>query len=565
MSGGIQSGRRMSDEPPSIVAQPNRDSAVDRLRRDRDRFVAFAFAGADILIELDADGAIRFTAGALALIGHTTSQLTGTPLIDLVGPQHQADFQALLDGKGGADRRGAQETSFRSADGKLIDFRMTGYRLADMNNHFFISLARIDARPTPARESALLSAISGVMPSDGFTAAASEKLSDPNTEMSLIELTGLDAMSDRVKPEELAGFLHDTIDSLRAKSLDAKSVATFGPERLGVIHNRDADIDGVSDAVAEKARAIDPEGQGITVGRTRIDLNASGLDEGDAIRALVYTISRFAKAGPEAGLGSLRDGYEAMLDDTIGRMEAFRELVADSNFDIAYQPIVNLADRKIHHYEALVRFGDGDQSPYDLITFAEDLDMISSFDQTMCERIIEAVSAVDSLRLPVAINLSANSIQNSGFMGTLESMLAGDQGLSRKIMFEVTESYEIADLAAANKAIQSLRKRGFRVCLDDFGVGATNFDYLRVLHVDYVKIDGSYVRSVLSEPQAKAFLKAIVHLCDDLRIQTIAEFVEDEETARFLRANRVRFGQGYLFGKPKLGLPAAAAAAPVLA
>ena len=538
-----------------MTMQPERELSIDRLKKDRDRFVAFAFAGADILIELDAHGAIRFSAGALALIGRATNQLIGTPFIDLVGPDHKPAVQSMLDSGRGAERNIADEISLKVPDGRLIGFRMTGYQLADMDDHFFISLASTGADAPAARRLNLLSQISGVMPSDNFTAMASEKLSDPDTEMSLIELAGLDDLSRRVEPDEITNFLCDTIDKLRSKSHDGGSVAALGAERLGVIHDRDADISEVGDAVMEQARALDPEGKGVTFDRTQFDLGGSGLDEGAAVRALVYTINQFAKSGPKAGLASLRDGYEAMLKDTIGRMEAFRELVSESKFDIAYQPIVSLTDRKIHHYEALVRFSGGDQSPYELITFAEDLDMITSFDQSMCERAIEEIESSDSLHVPIAINLSAKSIQNSDFINALETMLAKNSDLSSKLMFEVTESYEIADLAAANKAIQTLRGRGFRVCLDDFGVGATNFDYLRVLQVDYVKIDGSYVRSVLTEPQAKSFLKAIVHLCDDLGIQTIAEFVEDDETARFLRANRVRFGQGYLFGKPELGLP----------
>jgi EAL domain-containing protein (putative c-di-GMP-specific phosphodiesterase class I) len=545
------------------ATQPERENAVDRLRKDRDRFVAFAFAGADILIELDADGAIRFTAGALALIGRSTKQQTGTPFVDLVGPYHRTAVQSFLDNDGGAERKGLRDISLKSTDGSLAGFRMTGYRLADMDDHFFISLARREVAAPAAGKPAHLSDMPGVMPSDGFTAAASQKLADPNTEMSLIEFAGLDALGSRVGPEEIAMFMRDTVDSLRAKSVDGGSVAALGSERLGVIHDRDADIDAVNEAAADRARMIDPEGLGITVDRTEIDLGGAGLDEGDAIRALVYTINQFAKSGPKAGLNSLRDGYEAMLQDTLGRMEAFRSLVSESDFDVVYQPIVSLSDRKTHHYEALVRFGDAEQSPYDLITFAEDLDMITSFDRSMCQRIIDLVSADDNMRVPIAVNLSAKSIESQEFLSALDTMLANKKGLSRKLMFEITESYEIADLAAANQAIQALRNRGFRVCLDDFGVGATNFDYLRTLQVDYVKIDGSYVRSVLSEPQAKAFLKAIVHLCDDLRIQTIAEFVEDEATARFLRANRVRYGQGYLFGKPTLGLPSAAAGAPV--
>ena len=121
-------------------------------------------------------------------------------------------------------------------------------------------------------------------------------------------------------------------------------------------------------------------------------------------------------------------------------------------------------------------------------------------------------------------------------------------------MFELTESATIADLDQTNVVIQSLRKNGFRICLDDFGAGESAFHYLRALDVDMVKIDGSYVRDALAKSKDRCFLKSIAGLCNDLKISTIAEMIEQEKTIELLRSCGVRFGQGYLFGRPSLDI-----------
>ncbi|MBM3510694.1 MAG: EAL domain-containing protein [Alphaproteobacteria bacterium] len=121
-------------------------------------------------------------------------------------------------------------------------------------------------------------------------------------------------------------------------------------------------------------------------------------------------------------------------------------------------------------------------------------------------------------------------------------------------MFEVTESAEIINLEQTNKLIRELRDKGHHVCLDDFGAGAAAFQYLRALDIDFVKIDGSYVREALSKPNGKSFLKAMASLCADIGIDTIAEMVEDEPVAKFLIEACVKYGQGYLFGKPAPGV-----------
>src|SRR5262249_37678626 len=98
--------------------------------------------------------------------------------------------------------------------------------------------------------------------------------------------------------------------------------------------------------------------------------------------------------------------------------------------------------------------------------------------------------------------------------------------------------------------VSRLRQRGFRVCLDDFGAGSSSFHYLNSFPVDFVKIDGKYVKNAIDSPRDRAFLKAMAQLCHDLDTATIAEMIETDAQAQLMRDLGVGYGQGYLFGKP---------------
>ena len=119
-----------------------------------------------------------------------------------------------------------------------------------------------------------------------------------------------------------------------------------------------------------------------------------------------------------------------------------------------------------------------------------------------------------------------------------------------KLLFEITESSRMSRLELANQFIQSLRDRGYHVCLDDFGAGAASFQYLSVLDVDVVKIDGSAVKNALTASKGRAFLSALTELCRRMKVETIAEMVDTPETLDFCRDCGCNYVQGYLFGKP---------------
>ena len=247
-----------------------------------------------------------------------------------------------------------------------------------------------------------------------------------------------------------------------------------------------------------------------------------------------------------------------MLDETVERIGAFRNTLSAEQYHVVYQPIVDLRTRAPHHHEALVRLNETERyrSPFHFITFAEEVNMIGEFDLAMTEKVVakirEGQRNNDVLR--IAVNLSGRSLESQSFVDSLHALLRRHREVGDQLMFEVTESAKISRLEETNAVIQGLRAAGHHVCLDDFGSGAAAFQYLRALEVDFVKIDGVYVREALTTPNGMAFLRAMAGLCRDIGIQTVAEMVETEEEVGFLIDANVQYGQGYYFGKPAPGV-----------
>jgi len=186
------------------------------------------------------------------------------------------------------------------------------------------------------------------------------------------------------------------------------------------------------------------------------------------------------------------------------------------------------------------------------VVFAEDTGLVGELDLAILERAIAFMRAgagsEPSLRF--AVNLSGRSLSSPAMAARLLRLIGLAADLRGRLLFELTESAAIADLAAVNAVIQEIRGRGHPVGIDDFGAGAAAFHYLRALKVDHVKIDGSYVREAATNAESLPFLRAITQLCRELKIATVAEHIEDEATANLLRVYNVRYGQGYYFGRP---------------
>ncbi len=386
--------------------------------------------------------------------------------------------------------------------------------------------------------------------------------------LTLVQIDGFADLLSTVADAEKQNILRHLGFALRVGSIDGLAAAQVASEKFCFIHGTSGDLaaarrDVLALLVAETELAATVE-----IATTSIPLDVNELNGRAAAPAIEQIVAKFVEIG-SVGFekSSLAESGAWLGTGFVDQSAGLRQIVSEKSFTIAFQPIIDLETRAIHHFEALARFDHPEQqlSPMETIILAEDVGVISELDLAICERVIEAVSqGLRDDRAPsVAVNISGRSLGNPLFVDTLRTVLKRHPAERRFLMFEITETSEITDLQAANEVLQELRAGGNPVCLDDFGAGAAAFQYLRALQVDLVKIDGAYVRNALEDRQARAFLKAMTALCGDLEIETVAEMVEDEATAAFLMDSGVRYGQGYLFGRPSDQLPSSKMGQPV--
>jgi diguanylate cyclase (GGDEF)-like protein len=231
----------------------------------------------------------------------------------------------------------------------------------------------------------------------------------------------------------------------------------------------------------------------------------------------------------------------------------------ENQFVLYYQPIVPCADRQHRgsFIELLLRLVDDDGSivaPRIFLPAAEKYNIAVVIDRWVVAnamRWLAVNSGAGRLPVKLCINLSGQSIGNQEMLRFILNTM-DETGIDpENILFEITESAAIANVASATSFMLTLRGCGFRFALDDFGNGLSSFNYLKKLPVDYLKIDGHFVRDILSDPVDYAMVRSINELGQLLDKRTIAEYVETQEVAEELRSIGIDFMQGHAFGKPE--------------
>ena len=210
------------------------------------------------------------------------------------------------------------------------------------------------------------------------------------------------------------------------------------------------------------------------------------------------------------------------------------------------------------HVELLIRLRDEDGNlvlPGSFMPAAERYGLMPLIDRWVVRNAFELLasrldSGFDRLS-SCAINLSGATFGDDGFVDYVRRQFEIYRVPPEKICFEVTETNAIANISNATRFIQALKKLGCRFSLDDFGTGMSSFAYLKHLPVDYIKIDGSFVREMLNSETDRAMVEMIVHMAKVMGKCVVAECVESEEILDALREIGVGYAQGYAIGKPE--------------
>ena len=193
-------------------------------------------------------------------------------------------------------------------------------------------------------------------------------------------------------------------------------------------------------------------------------------------------------------------------------------------------------------------------SPALFLPAAEQYNLASKIDRWVVDNLLSWAAAnqhVWQQLALVSVNLSATSLQDKEFMTWLELRLMSEPLLVGRLCFEITETAAVSQVEQATALIELLKPLGCKLALDDFGSGFSSFAYLKELDVDFVKIDGQFVRHVCDNAKDKAIVNAICQLSRDMHFQTIAEFVENEDISELLANIGVDYAQGYAVSQPR--------------
>lgn len=240
--------------------------------------------------------------------------------------------------------------------------------------------------------------------------------------------------------------------------------------------------------------------------------------------------------------------------DEIGLIGSVREALRQQRIVVFAQPITPLINTSLPTtYELLVRIIDGKGNlveAADFMSAATRYQILPEIDRAVCERAFEQLSKNPGEPLRVSINLSGPTLSDPEFLEWLLSAMAKYNISGTSLVFEITEAAAAANLSQVQQFIRRLTSHGVRFALDDFGTGVSSLAYLKNLEISTIKLDGSYVRDVLTNTRSQALVRAIVQLADAMGITTVAEFVESNGVRDRLASLGIQFGQGYALGRP---------------
>ncbi len=240
--------------------------------------------------------------------------------------------------------------------------------------------------------------------------------------------------------------------------------------------------------------------------------------------------------------------------DNIELAKKIKFAIENDTIEVHYQPIFNNYTEKIEKYEALIRLKYEDEYifPDEFLPIAKELNKYQTLTYMVINKSFKFFQDKD---FEFSINLSILDIENENFIDFLIERIQYYK-VSNKLVLEIVESESIENYENFYSFIKSAKKAGCKIAIDDFGSGYSNFEHLLNLsdYVDYLKIDGSLVKNITTDSKIQILIGSLKFLCDNLRLKTIAEYVEDTKTLEYINSIGIDYSQGYLIGKPSKDL-----------
>ncbi|WGD50641.1 EAL domain-containing protein [Bradyrhizobium sp. CB1650] len=373
----------------------------------------------------------------------------------------------------------------------------------------------------------------------------------------LLDLDRFKEVNDKFGHPAGDEFLVQVANRLQRCTRAAEHVARIGGDEFALVmanlaRSEDA-LEIAERFVAAFAEPFTIEGREI-VGATSVGIVLAPRDGNttpDIMKNADTALYRAKKAGPgtvcffevsDDKASRDRKALQSDLEGAIARNELF----------LVYQPFLHLGDNRITGFEALLRWqhpSRGLVPPSEFIPIAEETGLIHEIGEWVILRACATLADwPEDIR--VAVNFSAAQFHNTGILQTIVQALADAKIAPRRLEIEITESMLLSKYGSAASILNALLQLGVTVALDDFGTGFSSLTYLRKLPFSRIKIDQSFIRDMLVQPDCAAIVKSVISLARDLKIGVVAEGVETADQLEYLRQISCDEVQGYLVGRP---------------
>lgn len=551
----------------------------------------FQAAAPAFLARLDQAAIVTDTSGLVRYVNEPASKLTAWPEAEALGKPITmvANLAGITNGrnmdgqvahslaKGIATSLGANSTLIRR-DGTEIAVDGSVTPIQGMDNHLAGTLVLLqdvtklrkvaDSLAHEARHDVL----TGLVNRREFqrrleTAFAGTRSRNENHALCYLDLDQFKVINDSCGHAAGDELLRKVTELLKSLLRGDETLARLGGDEFGLlIQNAELD-DAVRIAermlAAIKALRFDWQGRafgiGVSIGVTTMTRKSIDLN------SVVSIADSACYAAKEKGRNRVQvyNPNDIELDNRQEEMRAVSRITSaldENRFVLFYQPIIPVCavSDGSEHCEILVRMINADGAliqPAQFIPAAERYNLMPGLDRWIIRQVFE----VFHKRFPTrelkrahqwSINISGASLSSEGFVDFIRDQAARLDIVPESICFEITESTAITNIQHASNFLWGLRLDGFRFALDDFGIGMSSFSYLKSLPVDYVKIDGEFVKNILDEKISLAMTEAITRVVGVMGIQVVAEYVENVLILEKLREIGVGYAQGYGVSEP---------------
>jgi diguanylate cyclase (GGDEF)-like protein/PAS domain S-box-containing protein len=532
---------------------------VDTLSQERDFSSGLLDTAQALILTLDRHGAIRMANHyAETLTGLTENQLIGQDYFKLmIAPQESRDWRARLLAHFAHDPAPLRFEALLATPDGLRNIAWAHSLIGQEGGSepliLSVGLDLTELKSAQARASYLsdYDTLTGLYNRQGFQRRLAHALTELKSgALLLIDLDDFKAINDLAGHSAGDTVIQNMAERLRELRPAPKLAARLGGDEFALF------FDPMPDAqLLQTARFLCKGDRDLHIATACVGIavvqpdctTESLLGQSD----LALSQAR-AKGRSNWHLYNPADGTRERMLDRTEQLALITDALHDNRLALFLQPIIAIQSGRATHYEALLRVYTPDGQilpPAPLIAAAEASGLIREIDQWVLQHAISLIASQPGLRL--AVNLSARSLDNPELPVQLQGMLQEHSVKPQQLILEITETATLNQMTHAEILLNGIRALGCKLALDDFGVGFSTFQYLKHLPVDFVKIDGSFIRTLDHSEDDRLFVKALVEAIHGYGKLAVAEFVETQAILEWVTELGVDYAQGYHFGRPQ--------------